>query len=1430
MSLESFEELMRQETSNDSVYPKTTPKGTSGEDAPTENRQSEPVGFFEDIAEGVAEYGQKAKENLDKYLHTRNVLAESLIAKGLYADENIPDVINVDNEDVATMTPEQEQKYYAFVNANKKFQEETLRPFTEYAGAAGVAGLIAAGATGGLSIPATIATGLALKVSDAFLFKDLDQSIAENGLVDTAVNMGLGMIPTYNFWQYLDSDEYAQLKEEHPGRAFMEATQVGLNSLAPVAGLAGKGLGKGAKYTKTKAKYTLEALREQDFAERLKADIESKEFAKSAMEIVDQVKKGVLKPTPESKAKQAFNRIVKEKEAEKDVSFEERVKATDGSFIDENVMAAKGCRDIPIRTIENPKLVKLTEIMAAVKSFSNFTFGHFDKFIPDDVLGYYKRPGESFHFKDAELVNVMVHEVGHFLDDKMGIQGCDSELTNLYSQTWKNNPYPDAQHRSEGIAEFTVEYVLNPDEARAMCPEFFKEFEKTLSSKPELKAKFDTLADLVQNWHNLPETARRGGSGVHYQNDTPKTPLKTKIKDTKDKIITDWLDDFHPIEKVAKAVEKSLGKVLPDEMNPVEAFRSLHSNIAAHINQVLKGRATPGVVAIMNDIIGGNVFEYHTFMNDVYNELPKVVNKITPNPEYLSKVGVNNHYEGFSVYMAQHTFLESASISGQHLLETLTADMTKVASEANILWKNLKDEVNPERQKAILKKLNRKKAKIEKIERKLNAILETKDKYGVIYNPNYKVSDFTIDTALDIIDTAPIEYLNAKYKLREVNHNFLNLMEHTGLISKTRRKELQNQHPDYVPLERYFEVDADGDFTFNSEGTKYHKIVDDSPVVRRRSLKGSARIIKDPLATYEQHWKRGLERGYKNQALQKFFGLNDLVKGLSVFFTEVGDDVAKSKERIVSVWVKGKKQHYQIKDKAIYELLQGSDGFAVPLYLKPFEWTATLLHSGITLALDFTIGNFLKDAIHSTFNSKSKKKIPDAPIIGGILGMFKYASSAERRAELMAAGINYSTRGGELDSHMDIMGIKPSYPEGDKYHLLRAGWNGVKKVGSTLKAPFKNVGTAAEMAFRSREYDRVYAETGDRLKAIKAAKTITVDFSQGGRVAKRVNRFVPFFNASIQGTRQLVKTLRDDPVVRERFAATAALATSVSLVSVYVNAGKKWYRDLTDDEKNRYWFVEVDGDIRKYPKPESIAIICSPFERVVEWQLNNDASHLSSIPHHMFQTFTPSVNIPLLRTMGELAFNKNLFTGGNIVSRDLQQLPTTEQYDINTSQAAIGAGQFIGWSPKKIDYGAKTLLGTAGKEGLNFIDELVSGFDTGRPTKHKSQMLGMSKTYKEPYTHSDKVDKMYEALAEHREADKAVAFKQGRRQYKGRETIYLENQLDQVKNIQRLTKQIINDKRLSGDEKAQRIAKLNEDRTSIALKGWDGYLKLTKGK
>mgnify|MGYP003146615788 CR=1 FL=1 len=120
----------------------------------------------------------------------------------------------------------------------------------------------------------------------------------------------------------------------------------------------------------------------------------------------------------------------------------------------------------------------------------------------------------------------------------------------------------------------------------------------------------------------------------------------------------------------------------------------------------------------------------------------------------------------------------------------------------------------------------------------------------------------------------------------------------------------------------------------------------------------------------------------------------------------------------------------------------------------------------------------------------------------------------------------------------------------------------IKTLKNPLK-PFFDISQKAEESVRVGVYLANKKNGLSDLAAALESRQATVDFGRSGVIGQRLNRYIPFLNAGIQGTDKLVRRFVDNPK-----AATAIALSTITLPSILITGYYLYEAD--DDEREEY--------------------------------------------------------------------------------------------------------------------------------------------------------------------------------------------------------------------------------------------------------------------
>lgn len=277
------------------------------------------------------------------------------------------------------------------------------------------------------------------------------------------------------------------------------------------------------------------------------------------------------------------------------------------------------------------------------------------------ALGVFKISPEVIRSGEYGDMQVLSHEVGHYLDKKLklSLPAFDNELIAAADKQWGNNPtyqkYSLADKRAEGVAEFARQYMVEPDAAKSNFPLYSAEFERVLNNNPEIKSAVEGIQSKIQTWYGQsPEARARGGMSFGYE--TPKDPIFQRAKDKWYSFYEKWVDDKVGMAKATADIEKAIGKKLEMADNPYLQARIAQSSAVARAQLLTEGKDPAQVARVMNKVYG-MVIEKGVTIREILEPLgDKSLSVKYPN--YLKNGNFRDWRESFDTYLAARRQLE----------------------------------------------------------------------------------------------------------------------------------------------------------------------------------------------------------------------------------------------------------------------------------------------------------------------------------------------------------------------------------------------------------------------------------------------------------------------------------------------------------------------------------------------------------------------------------------------------------------------------------------------------------------------------------------------------------------------------------------------------------------------------------------------------
>lgn len=555
------------------------------------------------------------------------------------------------------------------------------------------------------------------------------------------------------------------------------------------------------------------------------------------------------------------------------------------------------------------------------------------------------------------------------------------------------------------------------------------------------------------------------------------------------------------------------------------------------------------------------------------------------------------------------------------------------------------------------------------------------------------------------------------------SHKILDTATEGGLISKDLATKLKTQYPNYVPMQRVFSELEKGNKAF---GTSAVASFSKQSVVQK--IKGSKRAIESPIESLMAKTNDVVEQVEKNKAAQMLtsyealpgnpFGLRKLETGESAPHT-------------ISTFRNGVKEVFEVNpdiERAAKNLNKEQIGLVGRILALPVR----IGKAGITgLNPAFVAANVVKDQLFSVVTSKVARKTAAVanPINFG-KALFSAIGHGKLYDEVVAQGA--------MSTSFDI--ARDQLPQ--TVARIRSNKNVASKIAYTVRHPGELLRTVENIIGRSEELTRIQQYAGTKQAALKAGRTAqdaqiiaaeaarenTANFSRSGEWGRALNGAVMYLNASIQGSRSLIRAFKSNPVGTGTKIATTILLPSAIITSYNLSdpERKKVYEDIPEYEKETNLILippnakkdETTGkyNVIKIPLPPGLSNFTSLVRRPIEaaqgldpvkfMDIANSVMGLSPVNLTRDNKFSASSIASTLLPQAvkptiEAITNKDMFTGNSIVSKKYEGLSKELQVKPNTSGTARIIGGKLGTSPIKTENFVK---GTFGEVGLNLLN------------------------------------------------------------------------------------------------------------------------------
>ena len=657
--------------------------------------------------------------------------------------------------------------------------------------------------------------------------------------------------------------------------------------------------------------------------------------------------------------------------------------------------------------------------------------------------------------------------------------------------------------------------------------------------------------------------------------------------------------------------------------------------------------------------------------------------------------------------------------------------------------------------------------------------------------------------AASIVENAPKEFISASEKVHQHFDNVLSILEDSGIISKEQHNTLAEKYKNYVPMYRDRRME---DVKIPGYKPKSGLANVTNPIKGLNEY-GINRNVIDPLDSLIAYTQKSVDAAERNKVGLALSRLKD-VEGIGSYLEERPDLEGKgSPENFVfTVWENGEKKSYQTAP----ELYDAMVNLSLPTFNtveKVFMTPAEVMRAGATGTPAFGLFNLARDTLTSVLYSNNTTIPVIEPIGNTMYGLWEalrsnYHKKSSLYREFEIAGVPMTTRISTERSSL-------------KWQKLQEA-PGVK-LGTMLYKGFQKLNQSLEEAARLGEFAAGRRKGKSIQEAGLEAKEITTDFSRGGSLARKYNRYVPFFNAAIQGTDRLIREVKAHPV---RLGARVGTAIILPALFEWVAFhDEDWYQDVPQDIRDNYFIARIGDEIVKTPLPQEVAFLAGGLKRSLSKLLDDNPDAMNKWAANTLDTMLPDYIPAFMKPFIEWQSSYNFFTEKNIIPVSLQNLPDKEQYDIYTSMTAIKLGQALNVSPKKID----NLIQNVGATGAVTLNAMIGDYALDRenelPAKYMNEQPIVGRFGYTPGKRSQNIEDFYQLYSDtSKEFNAYGKLGKNAKNWNG-----LKNAMKKVRALNKKRQTILNNPKLSAQEKRAQMDKYQQDIIRIATMANEKY-------
>ena len=705
----------------------------------------------------------------------------------------------------------------------------------------------------------------------------------------------------------------------------------------------------------------------------------------------------------------------------------------------------------------------------------------------------------------------------------------------------------------------------------------------------------------------------------------------------------------------------------------------------------------------------------------------------------------------------------------------------------------------------------------------VDLLVEGKDKEAKkMWDSKYKHIHMTtkeINAGLKLFDEIP-ELSKVVDQWNGIRMNVLNFAKDAGLYSEDQVAALLDVM-DYVPFYRVEQLEQ-------KEGPKEFTRGLLDRALTDPKFKGSNQPVNNVFDNMERWITYVIRKGINNKTAQNLVNAAD--EYLEDEVTKIPSGVSSPRENTIAIWQNGGLVKYKFEDPLFVKAFTGMETVTLPMFPKMAK-IANILRQNIVLYPLFSVSQVFQDAY-------------SAMVTSGVENPFGIPLEVMKEIVKTSTGVSQARK--QLKS-VGAVGIRDYSAEISKLDAeIAAGMKKPKFFERYVKNPLQKFSMASDNVIRQAIYAQTMKETGDKALATERAFEV-INFRRTGsnKLVSVGRQVIPFFGAYLQSINVMMKIASGRGIAPSQRAETYRVLRNTMMKTMLLSF---IYAALTADDDD---YEKLDPSIRDrrfiFPGTGGMSIPVRPdlasfFNKVIPEHVyhryikdDEDATKMwKSLGGALANAVTgPSPYPQALKTVGELAYNYDMFTGRPIVGTSPAGKEEEMQYTARTSEMAKVLGDLTGTSPMKWDHFLDGYLGyTAGLIRMATNDFMADIRGDVLPSKsaqdYITELPGTSafiarefgtRAKNDYYELRDEVDRAYNTYKDKQqfrgpEETEAYLSKDNKRDLIVRKGLVddLGKYLSQLRKMER---SVMEDKYMSPDEKQQKIRFIREEEVNM---------------